>query len=257
MTMFLSERNIDGPSELSPVGRPSSKPRRPGPFRRNPAHWWGTALTRALPLVTALIAGACGTSLATSSDPSSAYDNGGTQHASDHDETGHGKLERSVRVAAQLATAVFQDVGEAERAGYASTLDALGCFQDPERGGMGVHFLNNDLMDANLDVAHPEALVYELDANGNIVGLVAHEYIVPTAAWTKTEPPRLAGIALHRRPTLPLWVLHTWLWKDNPAGVLNDWNPAVRLCPSGVPIFGVDRPLAEPATTIAPPTSSP
>jgi hypothetical protein len=46
----------------------------------------------------------------------------------------------------------------------------------------------------------------------------------------------------HRHPVLPLWVLHTWLWKDNPAGVFADWNPAVRPCPAGVPIFGRDLP---------------
>lgn len=38
-----------------------------------------------------------------------------------------------------------------------------------------------------------------------------------------------------------LWVLHVLLWKDNPAGIFEDWNPAV-LCPDGVPVFGVDLP---------------
>jgi hypothetical protein len=208
-----------------------------------------SVLTKALPVMIALVTGACGTTLAASSDQSSAHGNDTTQHRSDHDDNDHAGLKRSDRVAAQLATAAFQDVSEAESAGYASTLDALGCFQDAQRGGMGVHYLNDTLLDATLDIAHPEALVYELDATGAIVGLVAHEYIVPTAAWDKPEPPRVAGIRLHRHPTLPLWVLHTWLWKDNPAGLLNDWNPAVRLCPDGVPIFGVDRPRAEPTTT--------
>lgn len=36
--------------------------------------------------------------------------------------------------------------------------------------------------------------------------------------------------------------------KDNPAGVVEDWNAAVRLCPDGVPIFGEDLPAAAPAT---------
>src|SRR5262245_57521267 len=68
------------------------------------------------------------------------------------------------RAAAQLATAAFQDVDVAEAAGYASTLDTLGCFQDPTQGGMGVHYLDQSLMDATVDIAHPEALVYELAA---------------------------------------------------------------------------------------------
>ena len=93
------------------------------------------------------------------------------------------------RAAAQLATAAYQDVEEAEAAGYASTLDTLGCFQDPTIGGMGVHYLDDALMDATVDIAHPEALVYELADDGSITGLVAHEYIVPVDAWTATKPP--------------------------------------------------------------------
>ena len=31
-------------------------------------------------------------------------------------------------------------------------------------------------------------------------------------------------------PTLNWYVAHAWLWKDNPSGVLSDWNPAVT-CP--------------------------
>ena len=146
------------------------------------------------------------------------------------------------RAAAQLATAAFQDVDAAEAAGYASTLDTLGCFQDPTQGGMGLHYLDQSLMDATVDIAHPEALVYELAADGTIAGLVAHEYIVPIEAWTSAEPPTLFGVDFHRHPTLPLWVLHTWIWKDNVNGVFADWNPAVRQCPAGVPIFGVDLP---------------
>ena len=143
---------------------------------------------------------------------------------------------------ANLATAAYQDVAEAEAAGYASTLGpgegSLGCFQDPARGGMGVHYVNGDLLDANLDVAHPEALVYELDNNANVSDLVALEYIVPDAAWTSAEPPMLFGQHLHHHPSLPLWVLHAWIWKDNPTGVFQDFNPRVRLCPDGVPVFG-------------------
>jgi predicted small lipoprotein YifL len=154
------------------------------------------------------------------------------------------------RAAAMLATAGFQDVATAEAAGYTSSLDTLGCFQDPARGGMGVHYINQSLLDANLDITKPEALVYELDAAGHITGLVAHEYIVPVDAWTSKKPPRLFGMDLHRHPTLPLWVLHTWLWKDNPTGVFQDWNPAVRLCPAGVPIFGQDLPAPAPPPTV-------
>ena len=144
--------------------------------------------------------------------------------------------------AAQRATAAFQDVVMAEAAGYASTVDTLGCFEDDALGGMGLHYLDETLMDATVDIAAPEALVYELDADGEVAGLVAHEYIVPIEAWTGSAPPSLFGMDFHRHPTLPLWVLHAWLWKDNVTGMFADWNPAVRPCPAGVPVFGVDLP---------------
>jgi hypothetical protein len=157
-------------------------------------------------------------------------------HGGDH------QMNQPERVAAMLATAAYQDVAVAEKAGYASSLQTLGCFQSPELGGMGVHYIMGDLLDADVDIKRPEALVYELDAAGHIVGLVAHEYIVPVDQWRSTAAPELFGMRFHRHPTLPLWVLHTWLWKDNAAGVFEDWNPAVRPCPAGVPIFGTDLP---------------
>jgi hypothetical protein len=163
-------------------------------------------------------------------------------HDMDHE------MDPTDRAAAMLATAGYQDVATAEAAGYASSLDTLGCFTDPERGGMGVHYIDQSLMDGQVDITKPEALVYELDANGEITGLVAHEYIVPIDAWTKSTPPQLFGMEFHQHPTLPLWVLHTWLWKDNPSGIFQDWNPAVRQCPAGVPIFGTDLPAPTPTT---------
>jgi hypothetical protein len=157
----------------------------------------------------------------------------------DHD--GH-TMRPADQTAAMVATARYQDVEVAEAAGWASTIDTLGCFQDAAGGGMGVHYVNDSLMDNVVDITQPEALVYELDADGDVAGFVAHEYIVPVEAWTSATPPRLFGMDFHRHPVLPLWVLHTWMWKPNPTGMFADWNPAVRPCPSGVPIFGVDLP---------------
>lgn len=159
-----------------------------------------------------------------------------------HDHGAGHEMTAEDRATAMLATAGFQDVATAEAAGYGSSIDTLGCFQNPAKGGMGLHYINPDLLDATLDATKPEALVYELGLDGKPIGLVAHEYIVPIDAWTSSKAPQLFGMDLHRHPTLPLWVLHTWLWKDNPRGVFEDWNAAVRLCPSGVPIFGVDLP---------------
>lgn len=143
---------------------------------------------------------------------------------------------------ANLGAAAFQDVEMAEAGGYVNTIESLGCFEDPEFGGMGLHYLNESLLDDVVEAETPEALVYELDHQGEIVSLVAHEYLVPLEAWTSDEPPALFGVEFHEHPVLPFWILHTWIWKDNPAGMFNDWNPKVRLCPDGVPVFGVDLP---------------
>ena len=188
---------------------------------------------------------AASTTPAPAASPMSANGSTGGDHAmSDH------TMSAKNRAAVMLATAAFQDVASAQKAGYASSLDSLGCFQDPHRGGMGLHYINPSFMDATVDAAKPEALVYELDDNGAVAGLGALEYIVPIDAWKSTQPPQLFGVDFHKHPTLPLWVLHVWLWKDNPNGIFQDWNPATRLCPAGVPVFGVDltRP-AQPAAT--------
>jgi hypothetical protein len=167
-----------------------------------------------------------------------------TEAMDDHGDHGgdDGEVDQTEIIAANLATAGFQDLAVAEAAGYGNTMEALGCFENPEVGGMGLHFLREDLMDDVVHVTEPEALVYELDHNGEITGLVAHEYIVPVEAWTSDQPPTLFGLDFHQHPVLPFWVLHTWIWKDNPAGMFEDWNPKVRMCPEGVPIFGVDLP---------------
>jgi hypothetical protein len=190
-------------------------------------------------LLTPLVTGCAGAAAAAAAPPPS-------QTVADH-HGGDDRMTTGDRVAAMLASAAYQDVAVATDAGYASSIDSLGCFQSPGRGGMGVHYINADLMDATVDLTKPEALVYELDASGQITGLVAHEYIVPIDKWTSSKPPALFGMDFHRHPTLPLWVLHTWLWKNNPAGVFEDWNPTVRLCPAGVPIFGTDLPSPSPA----------
>lgn len=138
---------------------------------------------------------------------------------------------------ARRSTARFHDVGKAESAGYASTLGSLGCFENPGTGGMGLHYLDASSLDASLDPARPEALVYEMGDEGSLK-LVGLEYIVPIAAWSGSEPPMLFGRQFHAHPVLPLYVLHAWVWRPNPSGMFMDWNPSVSLCPEGVPVFG-------------------
>lgn len=162
---------------------------------------------------------------------------GGMDHSMDEDV-----VDTEALAQANLWAAAFQDVEMAEAAGYVSTIESLGCFENPEVGGMGLHYLNEALLDDSVEPGSPEALVYELDDEGEIVGLVAHEYLVPLEAWTGDEPPTLFGVEFHEHGVLPFWILHTWIWKDNPIGTFMDYNPKVRQCPEGVPVFGVDLP---------------
>ena len=101
------------------------------------------------------------------------------------------------------------------------------CMDSPE-GGMGFHYVNTDLLDAELDVRRPEALMYEPGPDGQL-RLVGLEYVVPQGDWTSPNPPRLFG-----RDFTPnqfgLWALHVWIWKHNPDtenGIFADWNPNV------------------------------
>jgi len=101
------------------------------------------------------------------------------------------------------------------------------CF-DSAAGGMGVHYVNH--IDEVLDPNVPEAMVYELTDRGP--RLVAVEYIVPDVYVDPAAPPSLFGQELHHHSFLPVYILHAWIWKDNPAGMFADFNPNVAPCPS-------------------------
>jgi len=103
---------------------------------------------------------------------------------------------------------------------------------------MGIHFVHSELIsDTVLDPLLPEALMYEPEPNGQL-RLVGVEYIVFQQAWDAEhgEPPTLPGQQLHLVPSpnrydVPaFYELHIWVWKHNPSGLFNDWNPRSR-CP--------------------------
>lgn len=155
---------------------------------------------------------------------------------------GAGTLPRSQSDLAQVraATAKFTDVATAQAAGYGLLVDAagIGCIDNPA-GGMGIHYVNVELvLDPTLDPAKPEVLVYEPDKHGNLK-LVAVEYVVFESDWPEEHPPSLFGEHFHRMPgagesepqnryALPaFYELHLWIWKHNPSGTFEDWNPKV------------------------------
>ena len=129
------------------------------------------------------------------------------------------------------ATAGFKNVEAAKAAGYGLF---HGCVSGPERGAMGIHFVNGDLVgDGEVDPLQPEALIYEL-RNGELQ-FVGVEYVVIAEAWDAAHetPPTLMGQVFHyvgapNRYRIPaFYELHVWAWKQNPSGMFTDWNPKV------------------------------
>jgi hypothetical protein len=141
---------------------------------------------------------------------------------------------------ARKATAKFRKLAVAEAAGYGLLKDAAGiaCIDNPGVGGMGIHYVQGDLVgDDEVKATKPELLVYEPQPNGRM-RLVALEYVVFQAAWDAHhhKAPRLFGekfelVAAGNRYGLPpFYELHAWVWKHNPRGLFDDWNPRVT-CP--------------------------
>lgn len=130
--------------------------------------------------------------------------------------------------AVREATQQFIDVNNAGSAGYGP---AFGCVSGPDHGAMGIHYVNGGLVgDGEIDVAHPEALIYE--PVGNKRRLVGVEYIVDAGTWLANHntPPVLEGQdfqfvgAPNRFNLAPFFELHVWAWRENPQGAFVDWN---------------------------------
>lgn len=135
--------------------------------------------------------------------------------------------------ALRAATAPFHNLQEAVDAGYVSTVE---CASHPTEGAMGVHFANFGLMgDATYELRHPELLVYEPQKNGRM-RLVAAAYVIFRTPWEmagNTSDPVFGDVPFVRNfgedaHGLPdHYELHIWLWKHNPAGMFEEWNPTV------------------------------
>ena len=143
--------------------------------------------------------------------------------------------------AARAATARFHQLDAAKAAGYTievADLNGFTCIDDivGHTGAMGIHFLNPSLLDGNVDESTPELVIYEPTKDGRM-RLVAVEYIVLESAWEAAHPgapaPTLFGRPMELVPSgnrygLPdFYEMHAWIWKENPLGMHNDWNPTV------------------------------
>jgi hypothetical protein len=117
----------------------------------------------------------------------------------------------------------FKDVSVALAEGYAP----IPCASGIDGGAMGVHYVSGKaLQDDAIDIAHPEAVMYEPGADGKMT-LIAVEYI------TAKGPAELQGhlFAFNGAPNRyglgPFYELHVWAWKNNPTGTYADMNPDV------------------------------
>lgn len=119
----------------------------------------------------------------------------------------------------------FLDVKVAVAEGYAATA----CADGRAGGSMGVHYINSDYLTKDndaIDLARPEALMYEPMADGTLK-LIAVEYV------TFKGPATLEGHLFNytgkpNRYGLPgFYEMHVWAWKENPKGTFADVNPTV------------------------------
>ena len=124
--------------------------------------------------------------------------------------------------AVKQATSRFHSTTQANRAGY---LDSEHCVYSDD-GGMGYHWVNQELVDPVFDPLMPEALLYEKDKNGNMK-LIAVEYIVIDVGqphpYFGDHPFDVGGTPV----PVPHYSLHVWLYKDNPDGIFTPYNPTV------------------------------
>ena len=163
-------------------------------------------------------------------------------------ESGEASLDDR-RAAAELkrireATDRFHNIASAETAGYVQLkdVDGISCIAEPGMGGMGVHYVNPEII-ANpaIDARLPEALVFAPDRDGTL-RLAALEYLVDAATWNASHPAAGHGAvrpvvfrghpfdltAAPNRFGLPaFYSQHVWAWKENRTGRLSMWNPSV------------------------------
>jgi hypothetical protein len=145
------------------------------------------------------------------------------EHA--HGESAPNALAKLVRE----ITEPYKSVAAAEAAGYAL---AFGCVSGPDKGAMGLHYVNMPLvLDGQIDAKRPEIILYEPVGNGQ-VRLVGADYLVFADVWDKTHSsaPELMGQKFQQfeapnRFGLPrFYTLHVWAWKENPTGTFVNWH---------------------------------
>ena len=154
-------------------------------------------------------------------------------------------------------TAPLHDVDAARAAGYSLfTMTPLtaadGCISSASEGGMGYHYTrgNNIVGDDSVALLDPEFLVYAPKDGPRKDGeartrLAAFDYFIPySPKWPGPNDasfkrrPRLHDFSTMRGlPDMEFspsrfngWMIHIWLWENNPDGMFANWNTSVPLC---------------------------
>ena len=128
--------------------------------------------------------------------------------------------------ALRASLAPFASLTLARSAGYDVAL--TDCMSNGDPSAMGVHFGNPSLIDATVDVQHPEVLIHEPGAS-RAMSLVGVELVVPfTAVARDASAPVLFGQSFTPDDVFGLWTLHVWTQRTNPSGAFAPWNPRVR-----------------------------
>lgn len=157
---------------------------------------------------------------------------------------GH-SAERRDLAKAWAATVRFHSTQQATKAGYGPFPDGVPlheCIANLKGpGAMGFHWINGDLLTTDLDPAKPQVLVYAPDRHGGL-HLAALEYVVFKDAWDAAHPgtmPSLFGEDFMETPApnryeIPaFYALHVWLYRYNPTGLFEPFNPRVSCGPGG------------------------
>ena len=159
----------------------------------------------------------------------------------------------------RTATERFQDVKVALAEGYirdpadmCETADMMG--RPVSAGAMGVHYFRPDLLGVTgppnpringtgtyTDFRAPSILIYEPQADGSMQ-LVAVENLVFQASWAAAghaAPPTFHGVAYDNMKDDPATATdeahnfephfdrHVWVYRENPNGVFEPFNPTV------------------------------
>lgn len=123
---------------------------------------------------------------------------------------------------ARAATARYRNIKHAIKDGYADINVVV--------ENMGYHYMKSAYVDATFEIRRPELLVYNKNEDGSSQ-LVAVEYAVPIALTPDVAPEGFTGTndVWERNTSFGLWLLHAWVWYNNPEGVFHDTNPLVHL----------------------------